>query len=471
MAVSSGNGASGSETKIDPMQVTPTSSEGLKREFKVVVPATELDSRVNERLDTLKDQVRLNGFRPGKVPVAHLKRVYGKAVMAEAIEQAVQEANTKIVTDNGFKLATEPKINMPTEQAAVEELIAGKSDLSYTVEIEIVPAITLTDFKSIKLEKLVADVADEEIDKAVQRIAEQSRTYGAKGEGSKAEMGDRVTISFTGTMDGETFEGGSGENVVVQLGSGSFIPGFEDQLVGIAAGDARSVNVSFPKNYMSDKLAGKDAVFAVTASLVEAPDPITVNDELAKTLGMESLDKLKDAIKEQLTREHAAVTRQKVKRALLDELDKRHQFDPPPTLVEDEFKGIWSSVTSELESQSKTFADENTTEEAAKDDYRKIAERRVRLGLVLAEIGDKNNIKVPDEEVSRAVVERARQMPGREQEVWDYYRNNPAALASLRAPIFEEKVVDFLLELAEVSETKVSTETLYKEDEDETEKA
>jgi trigger factor len=227
------------------------------------------------------------------------------------------------------------------------------------------------------------------------------------------------------------------------------------------------VNVTFPTNYTAEKLAGKDAVFAVTATSIEAPGTVAIDDEFAKTLGLESLAKLKDAVKERLAREHADVSRQKLKRVLLDELDKRHQFEPPPSLVHDEFQGVWNAVTSELKSMGKSFADENTTEEAAQADYRKIAERRVRLGLVLAEIGDKNNIKVSDDEMTRAVVEKTRQMPGREQEVWNFYRNNAGALASLRAPIFEEKVVDFLLELADVSEKKVLTEALYKEDEDE----
>jgi trigger factor len=449
------------------MQVTETNVEGLKREFRVVVPAAELDTRVNKRLDDLKGQVRIDGFRPGKVPVAHLKRVYGKAAMAEVIEAAMREANAKIVTDHGFKLATEPKINMPSEQAEVEQIIAGKSDLDYTVEIEIVPAIALANFNDIKLEKMVAEVSGEELDKALQVIADQNRPYAAKDEGAKAEAGDRVTIAFSGTIDGEPFEGGSGENIPVQLGSASFIPGFEDQLLGMAAGEQRSVNVTFPTNYTAEKLAGKDAVFAVTATSIEAPGTVAIDDEFAKTLGLESLAKLKDAVKERLAREHADVSRQKLKRVLLDELDKRHQFEPPPSLVHDEFQGVWNAVTSELKSMGKSFADENTTEEAAQADYRKIAERRVRLGLVLAEIGDKNNIKVSDDEMTRAVVEKTRQMPGREQEVWNFYRNNAGALASLRAPIFEEKVVDFLLELADVSEKKVLTEALYKEDEDE----
>ncbi|MDB5601277.1 MAG: trigger factor [Xanthobacteraceae bacterium] len=445
------------------MQVTATQTEGLKREFRVVVPATELDQKMLARLDVLKDQVKINGFRPGKVPVAHLKKVYGRSAMAEVIENAVRDANTQIVTDNGFKLATDPKITMPTEKAEVEELINGKSDLSYTVELEIVPEIKLGDFKAIKLEKLVADVSDAEIDKALAAIADQNKPFADKGEGTKAEDGDKLIVSFTGKLEGVPFEGGTGEDIGVNLGSNTFIPGFEPQLVGMTAGETRTIKVTFPKNYMSDTLAGKDAEFEVTAKSIEAPGTVTIDDAFAISLGLESLDKLKDAVKERLQKEHTQATRQKLKRGLLDALDETHKFEPPPTLVTEEFEAVWRSVAGEIESQGRTFADEGTDEESAKAEYQKIAERRVRLGLVLAEIGDKNNIKVADDEMTRAVVEKARQMPGREQEVWDYYRNNPQALASLRAPIFEEKVVDFLLELATVTEKNVPVEELYKE--------
>jgi trigger factor len=274
-----------------------------------------------------------------------------------------------------------------------------------------------------------------------------------------------VTINFKGTIDAVPFDGGTGENIQVTIGSNTFIPGFEEQLIGIAAGDTRMLKVSFPKNYASEKLAGQPAEFETTATLVEAPQEIPVNDEFAKTLGLESLDKLKQAARERLTAEFAGATRQRVKRTLLDRLDESHKFEAPPSLIDEEFNLMWNSIKAEMESGGKTFADENTTEEAAKEEYRKIADRRVRLGLVLSEIGEKNKITVTDDEVSRAVIERARSMPGREKEVWDYYRNNANALAQLRAPIYEDKVVDFILELANVTEKKVSREELYQDDE------
>ena len=449
------------------MQVKETVADGLKHEFQISVSAADLDAKADARLVELKDKVRLNGFRPGKVPVSHLKKVYGRSVMAEAIDQTIRDTNTQIFTERGFRLATQPKITMPTEQKAVDDILAGKSDLTYTVAIEVVPSIQLADFKSFAVEKPVAEVTDAEVGDAIKRIAEQNRSFAARAEGAKAEAGDRVTVSFKGTIDGTPFEGGTGEGVPVTIGSNTFIPGFEEQLTGIAAGETRTLKVSFPKNYGNADLAGRPAEFETTASLIEAPQEVVIDDAFAKTLGLESLDKLKEAAHERLAAEFAGATRQRVKRMLLDRLDETHRFEAPPSLVEEEFKLMWDSIKSEMESGGKTFADENTTEEAAKEEYRKIADRRVRLGLVLSEIGEKNKISVTDDEVSRAVIERARQMPGREKEVWEFYRNNPNALAQLRAPIYEDKVVDFILELATVTEKKVSREELYKEDETE----
>jgi trigger factor len=446
------------------MQVTETAAAGLKREYRVVVPLTELAEKVTERLDEIKGRVQLRGFRPGKVPAAHLKRLYGKSAMAEVVEAAVREANSKIVTDHGLKLATEPKVVLPTDEGAIEGVIDGKSDLAYTVEMEIVPPITLADFKTIKIERLTSPVEDTEVDQAVQTIADQNRPFAAKEGG--AEKDDRITMAFVGTMDGQPFDGGSGEDVPIVLGSGQFIPGFEDQLMGVKAGESRTVNVRFPENYQAAAIAGKDASFAVTVKTVEAPGTVTLDDDFAKTLGLESLAKLREVVRERVEREHTGASRQKVKRALLDQLDAQHKFEPPPTLVEEEFNSVWSTIENDLKQQGRTFADEGTTEEKAREEYRGIAERRVRLGLVIAEIGEKNNIKVTEDQLTQAVVAQARMMPGQEQKIWDYYRNNPAALASLRAPIFEDKVIDFLLELVDVTDKQVSREELFKEDEE-----
>ena len=449
------------------MQVKETVADGLKREFQVIVTAADIDAKVGERLVDLKDKVRINGFRPGKVPVAHLKKVYGRSVAAEAVDQMIRDTNTQIFTERGLRLALEPKITMPTEEKEIDDVLAGKTDLNYTVAIEIVPAIALADFKTFAIEKPVADVNDADVDEAIKRIADQNRPFSDKGDTAKAESGDRVTVSFKGTIDGVPFDGGTGEGIQVQIGSATFIPGFEDQLIGIGKGETRTIKADFPKNYTNTELAGKAAEFETTATLVEAPQESTIDDEFAKSLGLESLDKLKDAARERLRQEYDGLTRQRVKRILLDKLDETHRFDAPPSLIDEEFNLMWNSIKAEMESMNKTFADEKTTEDEAKGEYRKIADRRVRLGLVLSEIGEKNKITVSDEEVSRAVIDRARQMPGREKEVWDYYRSNAQALASLRAPIFEDKVVDFILELATVTEKKISRDELYKNDDEE----
>jgi len=446
------------------MQVTETLADGLKREYRVVVPIADLDAKVNERLTELKDRVRLNGFRPGKVPIAHLKRVYGRAVMAETIEEAVREANSSIVSDHGFKLAMDPKVVMPGPEGAITEVVAGKADLAYSVEIEILPKFELADFKDIQIEKPVAEVTEDEIAAALDRIATQNRPFADKGQGATAADGDKVTVSFTGTIDGAPFEGGKADDIGIVIGSRTFIPGFEEQLIGIAAGENRTIRSAFPANYPQTTLAGKEATFDVRATRIEVPQNVTIDDAFAKSLGIESVEKLRDAVRERLAREHNAATRMRMKRMLLDALDARHTFELPPTLVAQEFDNVWRTLVADLEAQRRSFADEGTTEEAARAEYGKIAERRVRLGLVIAEIGERNDIKVTEDEISRAIVDRVRQFPGQEQQVWDYYRKNANALASIRAPIYEEKVVDFLLELVKVTERTVTAEELHKDD-------
>jgi trigger factor len=448
------------------MQITENVSDGLKREFDVKVPAAALEARVAERLGELKDRVRINGFRPGKVPLAHLKKLYGRSVMAETIETVVRETNAKIVDERGLKLAMEPKVTMPQEAVEVENVLEGKSDLAYRLALEVLPKIELADFSQITLERLVAEVTEPEIDAAVQKIADETKPYIPKGGDPKVENGDRAMINFTGRIDGTPFEGGTGQDVGVNVGSGTFIPGFEEQMIGMAVGDSRLVKVTFPSNYNSPQLAGKDAEFDVTVKSIDVPGTVTIDEDFAKSLGLESLAKLREALKGRLQQEHAAQSRQKLKRKLLDQLDQLHKFAGPPTLIEEEFKNVWTVVENDLKAQGRTFADEGTTEEKAREEYHAIAERRVRLGLVLAEIGERNSIQVSDDELTRDIVERTRQFPGREQEIWDYYRKNPTALASIRAPLFEEKVVDFIVELAKVSEKPVSREELYQDDED-----
>ncbi len=448
------------------MQVTETLSQGLKREFKVVLPATELEERLTSELATLKDRVRINGFRPGKVPVQHLRRLYGRSVMADVVQNAVNEANRKIVDENKLKLALDPQIQFPENKDEVERAMEAKADLAFTVALEVLPSFELADLSDVSVRKLTAGVSDAEVQEALERMAKQNSAFAAKGEGAEAAAGDRLVIDFVGKIDGEPFEGGTGDGVQLELGSGSFIPGFEDQLVGAKAGDAREVRVAFPADYQAQHLAGKDAVFDVTVKEVQAPGEVTIDDALAKGFGMESLDKLKDAVRTAIQRDFEAQSRRRVKRELLDALDAKYGFELPPSLVDQEFNGVWQQVEADMKRANRSFADENTSEEAARAEYRRIAERRVRLGLVLAQIGEATDIKVTDDEVTQALVERVRQFPGQEKQVWEFYRKNPQAMAEIRAPIFEEKVVDHILSQVKVSEEPVSKEALFKDEED-----
>ncbi len=448
------------------MQVTETLTDGLRREFRVVIPATELDTKVSERLDEMKGRVRVNGFRPGKVPAAHLRKMYGRSAMAEAIETAMRDVNAKIVADNNFRLAMQPKVTLPEDEKAVEAVIEGKSDLAYTVAMEILAPIDIVDFGTVELTRLTTEATDEEVDEGLKRIAEQNRPFAAKAEGAKAEKDDRVTISFVGTIDGVPFEGGSAEDVAVMIGSGTFIPGFEDQLIGIGVGENRKITVTFPANYPAPTLAGKEAVFDATAKSIETPGTVAIDDEFAKSLGLDSLDKLKAAVRERIQREHDSVSKQRVKRSLFDALDERHKFPLPPALVEQEFENLWKTVNSEMQESGRTFEDENTTEDKEREEYRRIADRRVRLGLLLDEIARKNEITVTEDEVRRAIMEHVRQYPGREKELIEMFRTNPEAIASIRAPLIENKVTDYILALAKTTDKKVPREELYKNDDD-----
>jgi trigger factor len=451
------------------MNVTETLSQGLKREFQVVLNAADLKTRLDDGLQGLQGKAKINGFRPGKVPVAHLRRLYGRSVMADVLQNAVNEANQKIVTDNGLKLAFEPQIKFPENKDEIEAAMEAKGDLAFTVALEVLPKIELADLSDVSLVKPVAEVPDADVDAALERMAGQNRSFSSKGEKAKSEKGDRLMISFVGTLDGQPFDGGTGEGIPLDLGAGQFIPGFEEQLEGAKAGDTRTVKVTFPENYAAANLAGKPAQFEVTVTEVQAPEPVKIDDELAKAFGMESLESLRGAIREQIGRDFGAQSRRKLKKSLLDALDAKYTFELPPTLVEQEFGSVWSQVEVDMKEAKKSFEDENTTEEAAKAEYRKIAERRVRLGLVLAEIGEQAKVQISDDEVTQALVERARQFPGQEKQVWEFYRKNPQALAEIRAPIFEEKVVDHLLEQVKVADENVSREALYAdEDSDET---
>ncbi len=441
------------------MNVTETSVEGLRRQLKVVIGAAELEQRLSARLDELKGRARIKGFRPGRVPKEHLRKVYGRSVMAEVVQQAVAETSREALSQREERPAFQPTVALPEDEAEIDKIFAGTSDLAFTLSFEVLPKFELMDFSKIALEKPVAAVTETDIDKSIERIRAANLRYRPKD--GAAETGDRLVIDFTGSIDGKPFEGGATEDAPIVLGGGNFIPGFEEGLAGARAGEEREVDATFPENYPEASLAGKAARFAVKIKEVGAPETPPLDEDFAKSLGLESVDKLRETIKQRLEQDRASASRLKLKRALLDALNEGHSFDLPPTLVDNEFQAIWQQVMADLERSKRSFEDEGTTEEKARQDYRDIAARRVRLGLILSEVGARNPITVTDEEVSRALLERVRQFPGQERKVYDYYRSNPQLLAELRAPIFEDKAVDYILELAKVTDTKVSPEELY----------
>jgi trigger factor len=441
------------------MQVTEVLSDGLKREFKVVVNAAQLDRDLDTKLKELAGRANIKGFRPGKVPVPHLRRVYGKSVMADVVQQTIDDTSKKVVEERSLKPAYQPEVKLPEDRAEVEKIMDGKGDLSYSLSFEIIPNFDIQDFSGIELSRHVVNVEDSHVQEALDRLALQARQFVAKEAGKGAETGDRLTISFVGKIDGEAFENGTANDVPLVLGSGQFLPGFEDQLVGAKAGDDVLVKVAFPETYGVAELAGKPAEFDVQVTAVEIPEQQSL-DETAKKLGFEDGEKLKEAVKSRIADEFAAMSTMKLKRDVLDALDKTYNFELPGKLVEAEFTGIWRELANEMARSNKTFADEGTTEEEAQKEYRAIAERRVRLGLVLGTLGERENIQVTDQEMQKALLDRASQFPGQGKQVIDFYRKNPRALVELRGPIFEQKVVDFIVSKANVGDKPVTREEL-----------
>ncbi|HTP77966.1 MAG TPA: trigger factor [Rhizomicrobium sp.] len=449
------------------MQITSTVSEGLRREFKVVIPQDDLSDRLTGKLAEMQPRLHLKGFRPGKAPVSFLKKTYGKSMMNEIVEAAVNESSQKAIADNSLKPATPPKVDLVSEY---QQVVDGKSDLEFTVKVDLMPEFELADVSKLKVERLVSDVQDADVDDALNRLAEQAKTYSPREEGAASEKGDVVVINFVGKVDGVEFPGGKAEDFQLNLGSGQLIPGFEDQLTRTKAGEAREVKVTFPADYPEASLAGKDAVFDVTVKEVKRPDPVSIDAELAKKMGFDDLGTLKDRVREQLKSDFGRASRLHMKRRILDALDSSHSFELPPAMVESEFDGIWKQVEAELKREGKSAEDEGKSEDELKKEYRQIAERRVRLGLVLARVGEQNGITVAQDEVQRAIMARARQFPGQEQQVFNFYSNNPQAAAEIRAPIFEDKVVDFIAELAQVTDKPVDRETLFMDPDEAAEK-
>jgi trigger factor len=439
------------------MQITETHSEGLSREFKVVVASSDIEEQVQTRLTELGRSIRLPGFRPGKVPIAILRKRYGPSVMGEVLERAVSDSSAQAMREHGLRPAMQPKI----------EILSFKegADLEYKMALELLPEIAPPDFAGLKLERLRPEVSEAEVAAALERIARPHR----KGEpiARAAAKGDEVVIDFVGTIDAKEFPGGTATEFHLELGTGRFVPGFEDQLEGAMAGEKRTVKVTFPADYGGEDLAGRDAEFATTVKEVRALTAPAIDDDLAKELGVESIEVLKRTVREQIEREYGSIARQRLKRALLDQLAAKHDFPVPTGMVDLEFESIWKQFEEAREKNKEAVAeDAGKSDETLKTEYRGIAERRVRLGLLLSDIGTKNAITVTQDEVNRALGEEARRHPGYEKQVIEFYRKNPDALANLRAPLFEDKIVDFIIEMADVTERSVPVEELLRGDKD-----
>jgi trigger factor len=447
-------------------QIIEKSSEGLSRVYGVTIPANDLNSALDAKVKEMAPKMNIKGFRPGKVPTAHVKRMYGREMMNEIVQETVNSANEKVLNDNNLRPAGTPGL-VPTSD--MDKVFLGQADLVYDLTVEVMPEFELIDASKLKLTKPIYEPTDKEVDDALADLAKSNTDYVSRtGKSVKAKKDDQVTIDFVGRLDGVAFEGGAGSAFPLVLGSGSFIPGFEDQLIGAKAGETLTVKVKFPDDYQAEDLKGKDAEFEVNVTDVKAPVAREANDELATNLGIESLEKLKELLRNNLSQQYANSSRFKLKRALLDQLDEGHAFDLPPRMVDAEFESIWGQVQADEAQTGRDEEDKDKTEDQLKSEYRKIAERRVRLGLVLAEMGRANNITVSDQEVTQAMqqeaINMARQYNMQPQQVFDMLRQNPDAAAQIRAPLFEDKVVDLLFTKAKVTEKKVSKDELLKDD-------
>lgn len=442
------------------MQVTESENSGLKRTLQIVVGADELGQKFSQRLHDLKDRVQIKGFRKGRVPEAHLKKLYGRSVMSEILQETIRETSTKAVKERDERPAALPDIKMTEDKDEIEKVLNGTADLTYSMSFEVIPKIDVVDLKSLKIERPVAEVKNEHVDEALAKIAARNTQYDLD-DNRKAQNDDQVTIDFKGKIDGEEFEGGSGNDLALVIGNANFIPGFEEGLIGIKAGEEREVKCTFPEDYQAKDLAGKDVVFEVKSKSVGTPKEAEINDEFATGLGVEGgVEKLKEMVHQQIEQEHQSISYMQTKKDVLDLLDSKHDFELPQSLVDREFEGIWKEATERQKQSGKSFEDEGSSEDEKREEFRKLAERRIRLGLVVAEIGDAADIDVTQDELRQALVEEARRYPGQEKHVYEYYEKTPGALDQLRAPIFEDKVITHILQNANVVEKGVSRDDL-----------
>ena len=440
------------------MQVKEMTHEGLARALQITVPSGELNARLENRLAELKTQANLPGFRPGKVPIPHLRRTYGQRLMGEIIQELVNETSRKTLEERAERPALQPEIKIVGE---IESVMEAQADLVFDMAFEVIPTIKLTDFAKLNIERPIVDVDDVRINEGVAQLAESRQNFAPRGDDAEAQKGDRLTIDFVGRIDDKVFEGGSAESAHLVLGAEQFIPGFEDQLVGVKTGDTKKVAVTFPQTYGNKELAGKSAHFEVHVHEIAAPEKAEINDELATAFGLKDLAELRQRVGEQISNEYAQFSRAHMKKAMLDILETAHDFELPPAMVKAEFDQIWEQFTHEHEQKGESL--DNLDEAALQSEYQKIAERRVRTGLVLAEVGNVNKITVSDEEVNRGVMAQAQQYRGQEQQVLEYFQNNPQARAQIRAPLLEEKVIDFISEMATITDKIVSIEDLMRD--------
>ncbi len=437
------------------MQVTETLNQGLKRGFTVVVPANELESKRTARLTELGRGMNLKGFRPGKVPMAIVKQRYGTAVTGEVLEQTVNDATRDLMTERGLRQATQPKVEL---LRGAEPGAAG--DLEFTLELELLPEIVQPDLSLLSLTRLKAEPDPDTVDKALADIAKRQRSFETIDEVRGAAEGEVLAVDFVGSIGGVPFDGGTASDVNVELGGQGFIPGFAEQLEGLAPGESRTIEVTFPADYQAAELAGKEASFAVTAKALKRPVEPEINDDLAKRIGFEGLEQVREALAGQVRQEYDQLSRMRIKRELLDQLAGQTAFDAPEGMVETEFAAIWSRVEQDLKAGKLDDEDKDKDEDTLRADYRRIAERRVKLGLLLAEIGRANGVTVSNDEMVRAMRAEASRYPGQEAQVIEFFRKNPQAAETLRGPIFENKVVDYVLELARVEDKVVTPEEL-----------
>ena len=441
------------------MQVREARSEGLLRVFDVVVPAADLETRLAQKIQEVQPRVRINGFRPGKVPASHIRKMYGPSMMQDIINQAVQESTEASLKEANARAASQPQLDLKSD---INEVASGKSDLSFEISVELMPDFEPMDPKTISITRPVAEVGDAEVEEAGQELVKSQKTYEDKD--GAAEDGDAVVLDFVGKLDGEAFEGGSAEDATVVIGSNRFIPGFEEQLIGVKAGDERELTVTFPEEYPAENLKGREAKFETKVKQVRAPKDASLDDDFAKMIGFDDVAAVKGALRERIEADYSQASRAKAKRALFDQLDKGHTFDLPPRMVEAEFQQIWRQVEADKAQGRTDPTDEGKSEEELQAEYRSIAERRVRLGLVLAEIGRRNNVEISDQELTQAIAAQARRYPGQEQQVFEMYQKNPQLVAQVRAPLYEEKVVDYVLELVNVTNETVSKDVLFADD-------